>query len=163
MFEVLALWDGKSIQPLRALYQQHKPLIPIIIPDLESDTQWEGFLWLLKHSLEQGEPVSIIDLDHILLLINKCNNWGAKLLWLQICSLYPISLNKTQKKTIAIWCLDENKSVKTWAYYILAHTSQNASSSQRLKLKKICLALHSEASGFAKIRYKKSIALLSFL
>jgi hypothetical protein len=163
MFEALAIWNGKSTQPLRALYPLHKPLFPITIPDLESDMEWEGYLWLLKHSLEQGELASIIDLDHILLIINKCNNWGAKLLWLQICSLYPISLNKTQKKTVTIWCLDENKTVKTWAYYILAHTSQNASSSQRLKLKNKCLALYSEATGFAKVRYKKSIALLSLL
>lgn len=163
MFEVLAMWDGKSIQPLRASYQQYKPLFPITIPDLESDMQWEGFLWILKHSLEQGEPASIIDLDNLLLLINKCNTWGAKLLWLQMCSLFPVSLNKVEKQTVNAWCLDENKSVKTWAYYVLAHTSQNASNSQRLKLKKKCIALHSEASGFAKIRYKKSIALLSFL
>lgn len=124
----LKAWDGKSVDPVAAVYQacKDREAFPDELIAALSDTEYQAAAsWLLKAWLQDERKIETHQAGAVLACLNDLQQWQAKLHILQCLPFMEIgSDHKTAveyflRQTLA----DSNKFVRAWSYngfYILA-------------------------------------------
>ena len=114
-------WNGKSIETITLIYQQHAKLSGFIeaILDLLKHEEFQiGSSWLLKHHFEKGSHLNENEIGRVYQCLEKLEGWEAKLHILQSIPYMPIpSAKKECTLSFIRKCLeDDNKFLRAWAY-----------------------------------------------
>lgn len=117
----IALWDGKSSDDVRAIYDAHNAdsnFADTIIALSLTEACERGATWLLKAWLEAGNELEQHQIAKIYGSLDQLKHWEAKLHILQSIPFMPITdaacsnLYTFLRNTLT----DPNKFVRAWSY-----------------------------------------------
>ncbi len=117
----LIAWDGKSTDVISAIYASqidNDTFISEVITLIEHSCYEKGATWLLKHHLESGGTLQIVDINSLYQGFADLQGWEARLHALQSMPYMPIT--KPMKTIVEMFVrhglTDSNKFVRAWAY-----------------------------------------------
>lgn len=166
--DVVAQWDGKSVEPMLKIYDVNKADITFgskLVKSLGDTKSERGTTWLIKHHLEQGwQPQSARETSAILKAVPGTNHWEAHLHLLQCLPYLTIPASRTNPLYAHLLSAIHNdaKFVRAWAYhglYVLASQHPSFSTSARQILSQ---GLETEAAASAKVKIRHALKSLGF-
>lgn len=143
LIDDLEQWNGKSTEEIQAIarcYSSDTNFIEAVTEAMTINACQPGATWMLKHSLETGQPIKPKQVSKILSQLNKVGSWQA-LLHLFQCLPY-VAIPNSDKSIVASALREgirnENKFVRAWAYngfYHLASQHPEFTEESALQLK----------------------------
>ncbi|WCN09010.1 hypothetical protein [Marinomonas mediterranea] len=156
--QAIALWDGKSADDIKAIYDAYNAengfADSVITLSLTQGSEI-GATWLLKAWLEEGNRLAHSQISKIYRSLNQLKHWEAKLHVLQSISFMPIAdTDDTMVYNFLMHSLsDKNKFVRAWSYNGLYELSKQHSVYKNETQQFFEIALRDEAPSVkARIR-----------
>lgn len=119
--QALAVWDGKSADDIRAIYEfylKEAKFIDSIVNLTKTESYQNGSTWLLKAWLEDGNRLDGHQIKAIYNCLDNLCRWEAKLHLLQSIPFMPIDHpeKKHVDRFLRLTLIDTNKFVRAWSY-----------------------------------------------
>ena len=168
---IVAEWDGKSVEAITGIYEQHKDMPGFgshLIACLGNPDSDRGMTWLIKHHLEEewsggDNGPSPEEVSTMLKVLPRCAHWEAQLHLLQC--LDHVDIPGKSARPLAVFLrtaiTEETKFVRAWAYhgwYLLAqqHPAYLDEATGLLEA-----AQNSETAASVKVKIRKALQKLT--
>ncbi|MEM7377467.1 MAG: hypothetical protein AAF460_08170 [Pseudomonadota bacterium] len=146
----LAQWDGRSSEPLVAVYDRHREdsgFVDHLLTLLALPAAQNGSTWLIKRSLERGRTLSQTEEAQLLGCLDALVDWPARLHALQ-CLPY-LDVPETHVAPVAAFVIAQLKHdrafVRAWAYGALYRLGQTQPAHAAEAAERVAWALEHEA------------------